>query len=80
MTTMPDSTFIESQVWMAASLCCGCLPRLPVGADIHAMSGSNQIVSEPRCFSASLQVGQFLALQPGGMGLHMMTSYHAGRT
>jgi hypothetical protein len=54
MTTMPKSTFIVRHVWIAASLYCGCLPRLPVGGGTQAISGSNQIVREPRCFSASL--------------------------
>ena len=49
---MPKSAFIGRHVWIAASLYCGCLPRLPVGGGTQTMSGSNQIVREPRCFSA----------------------------
>lgn len=45
-----------------------------------ALSGSNQMVSEPGRFSASLQVGQFPVLSLGGMGLLMQTSYQAGFT
>jgi hypothetical protein len=50
------------QVWIAASLSSRCRPRLPVGAASHVMPGSNQIVSDPRRFSASLWAGQFLVL------------------
>ena len=42
------------------------------------MAGSNQIASEPRRLSALLQLGQFLVLQVGGMGLLMQPSYYAG--
>jgi len=68
------------QVWIAASLSSDCRPRLPVGAVSQVMAGSNRIVSEPRRFSASLWVGQFLVLQAGGLGLLMPSSYHAGFT
>jgi hypothetical protein len=50
---MPNSTYMVKQVWIAASLKLGCRPRFPVGAGLHTMSGSNQIVSDPRCRSAS---------------------------
>lgn len=33
---------------------------LPAGGGTQNMSGSNQIAGEPRCYSASLQAGQFL--------------------
>lgn len=59
---MPKRTFIVRQVWIAASLYCGCRPRLPAGGGTQTMFGSNQIVRDPRCFSASLQAGQFLVL------------------
>jgi hypothetical protein len=62
MSTMPNSTFIERQVWIAASLQVSWWPRLPVGAASHVMVGSNQMVSEPRRSSASLQAGQLLVL------------------
>jgi len=39
-----------------------CRPRFPVGFAAHAMSGSNQIVSEPRLLSALLYAGQFRVL------------------
>src|SRR6056297_2036277 len=61
-SAMPKRTFIVRHVWIAASLYCGCRPRLPVGGGTQTMSGSNQIVREPRCFNASLYVGQFLVL------------------
>lgn len=51
---MPNRTFIVRQVWMAASLQAGCRPRLPVGLASHVISGSDQIVSGSRRFSASL--------------------------
>jgi hypothetical protein len=51
---MPNSTFMVKQVWIAASLKLGCRPRFPVGAGLQTISGSNQIVSDPRCRSASL--------------------------
>src|SRR6056297_686271 len=54
LRAMPKMTFIVRHVWIAASLYCGCRPRLPVGGGTQTMSGSNQIVREPRCFSASL--------------------------
>jgi hypothetical protein len=64
---MPKRTFIVGHVWIAfvgktvprtvflpsIPLYRGWRPRLPVGGGTHAMSGSNQIVREPRCFSAS---------------------------
>jgi hypothetical protein len=62
MSTMPNSTFIERQVWIAASLQVRWRPRLPVGAASQVMAGSNQMVSEPLRLSASLQAGQFLVL------------------
>ena len=42
------------------------------------MSGSNQIVSDPHCRSASLLANQFVALHFVGTQLLMATSYHAG--
>jgi hypothetical protein len=39
---------------MAASLQVGWRPRLAVGTAFRPISGSNQIVSEPRRFSALL--------------------------
>jgi len=51
---MPNSTFIERHVWIAASLKVCWRPRLPVGAAFQFISGANQIVSEPRHLSASL--------------------------
>jgi len=54
LSAMPKSTFIVRHVWIAASLYSGCRPRLPVGGGTQTMSGSNQIVSEPRRLSASL--------------------------
>jgi hypothetical protein len=54
LSAMPNRTFIVRQLWIAASPYCGCRPRLPVGGGTQTMSGSNQIVSEPRCFNASL--------------------------
>lgn len=50
---MPDSTFIERQVWMAVSLKLCWRLRLPIGAASEVLSGSNRIVSELRGFSAS---------------------------
>ncbi len=51
---MPNSTFIERQVWMTASLELRWRPRLPVGTASQLIAGSNQIVREPRRLSASL--------------------------
>ncbi len=53
-------------------------PRLPVGGACHDISGSNQIDSEPRCFSAVLYEGQFLVLYFVGDQLLIPSSYHAG--
>jgi hypothetical protein len=53
LSGMPNSTFMVKQVWIAASLKLGCRPRFPGGGGFHTMSGSNQIVSEPRRLSAS---------------------------
>jgi DNA replication protein len=53
---------------------------LPVGGACHDISGSNQIDSEPRCFSAVLYEGQFLVLYFVGDQLLMLASYHAGFT
>jgi hypothetical protein len=41
-------------VWMAASLNFRDLPLLPEGLASQFISGSNQIVSDPRRFSAAL--------------------------
>jgi hypothetical protein len=51
---MPNSTFIDKQVWIAASLKLYCRSRLLLGGGLQTMSGSNQTVSDPRCFNASL--------------------------
>ncbi|SPJ29883.1 hypothetical protein TRM7615_03406 [Falsiruegeria mediterranea M17] len=51
---MPNNTFIVRHVWIATSLKLGCRPRLPAGGARAAISGSNQIVSDPRRFNASL--------------------------
>jgi hypothetical protein len=65
---------------------------LPVGFPAHAMSGSNQLVSEPRPFRAfaivmnqwridvSRYSGQFRVLEVGLLGLLIHPSYHAGFT
>ena len=68
---MPNSTFRVRQVWIAASLNCCCRPRLPVGGGVQTISGSNQIDSDPCCFSAVLYEGQFLVLQVAGVDLLM---------
>ena len=44
------------------------------------MSGPNQIVSDPRRFSASLPVGQFSVLHAGLSGLLIHPGYHADFT
>ncbi len=46
----------------ALEQCPGQRVALPVGGACHDVSGSNQIDSEPRCFSAVLYEGQFLVL------------------
>jgi hypothetical protein len=51
---MPNNTFMVRQVWIAASLNFCCRPRLPVDGGRHVIPGSNQIVNDPRCFSALL--------------------------
>jgi hypothetical protein len=53
-SAMPNKTFIERHVWMAASLQACWRPRLPVGRASQLISGSHQIVTEPRRLSASL--------------------------
>lgn len=63
---------------MAASLNSGCRPRLPVGAACHGISGSNQIDSDPRCFSAELYDRQFFVLYFMGDQLLIPASYHSG--
>jgi hypothetical protein len=50
----PNSTFNVRHVWIASSLKLCCRPRLQVGAGIQAISGSNQIDNDPRCFKLSL--------------------------
>ena len=54
LSTMPNSTFMVRQVWIAASLQSGCRPRCPVGAASQVMAGSNQIVRKLRRLSAAL--------------------------
>ncbi len=80
LSGMPNSAFMVRQDWIAASLKLGCLPRFPVGGGFHTMSGSNQIVSDPRCRSASLYVDQFVVLYFVGVRLLMPSRYHAGFT
>ena len=63
---------------MAASLKSGCRPRLPGGAACHDISGSNQIDSEPRRFSAEFYARQFFVLYLAGDQLLMASSYHSG--
>lgn len=43
----------------------GWRPRFPSGAASQVMAGSNQIVSDPRRLSASLQTDQVRVLQVG---------------
>lgn len=75
---MPNSSFIVRQIWMAASLNSGCRPRLPVGVAYHGISGSNQIDSKPRRFSAELYNRQFFVLYFTGVQLLMAARYHHG--
>jgi hypothetical protein len=53
-SAIPNSTFIVRQVWIAESLNIRDLPLLPEGMASQFISGSNQIFSDPRRFSASL--------------------------
>jgi hypothetical protein len=53
---------------------------VPSGEGTQTISGSNQIESEPRCFSAVLYEGQFLVLYFVGDQLLMPISYHTGFT
>ena len=46
------------------------------GAAFRGIAGSNQIVSEPLRFGASVSLGQFRVLQVGG--LLVTTGSHAG--
>lgn len=46
---MPNNTFIKRQVWMAASLQVCPQPRLLASVASQVITGSNQIVSKPRC-------------------------------
>ncbi len=77
---IPNSTLKVTQVWIAASLKQHWRPRFPVGGGAHSNSGSNQIDSDPRCFSAVLYEDQFLVLYFVGDQLLMPLSYHAGFT
>lgn len=65
---------------MAAFLKVRDLPLLPEGSAPQFISGSNQIVSDPRRFSASLQAVQFVVLEVGDVGLLVPISYHTGFT
>jgi len=53
-SAIPKSTFMVRHVWMAASLNVRDLPLLPEGSASQFIPGSNQIVSDPRRFSAAL--------------------------
>jgi hypothetical protein len=53
-SAIPKSTFLVRHAWMAASLNVRDLPLLPEGSASQFISGSNQIVSDPRRFSAAL--------------------------
>ncbi len=50
----PRRTLRVRQAWIAASLHACWRPRRPEGTASHCIEGSNQTVSDPRCFSASL--------------------------
>jgi hypothetical protein len=80
LSGIPNSTFIVRQVWIAASLNLCCRPRLPLGGGDQVISGSNQIVSDPRCFSALLKADQFVVLYLVRAQLLMASSYHTGFT
>ena len=77
--TLPCRAAVK-QVWIAASLNCCCRPRLPLGGGTRIIPGSNQIESDPRCFSAVLYEAQFAVLYFVGAQLFMPSSYHAGFT
>jgi hypothetical protein len=53
-SAIPKSTFMIKQVWISASLKVRDLHLLPEGLASQSISGSNQIVSDPRRFKASL--------------------------
>lgn len=78
LSGIPNSTFSVRQVWIAALLNWHRRPRLPVGGGVQIILGSNPMVRDPRCFSASLQDDQFVVLYLVGAQLLMHPSYHAG--
>ena len=77
---MPNSPFMVRHVRIAASLKSGYRPRLPVGGGPQITSGSNQTVSEPRRFNASLKADQFVFLYLVEFQLRMLSSAQAGFT
>jgi len=76
----PPRTFKVRQLRIAASPKPGCRPRLPVGGGRHVISGSSQIVSDPRRFNATLQADQFVVFSFAGSKLFIPASDHAGVT
>lgn len=65
----PNSAISIRQVWIAAFETVAGRPRRPLGAASHSVSGSNQIRSEPRCFSAALVARQLVVREVEGTGL-----------
>ena len=66
------------QNWIACSLNIWLRPRLPLGWPCQAMFGSSQMSSEPRAFSASLYVFQFVVRYFWGAGF-MRSGYQTSR-
>jgi len=56
------------QNWIASSLKVWLRPRLPFDCPCQRMVGSNQMISEPRDFSASLHAFQLIARYFFGAG------------
>ena len=80
LSGIPNSTFRVRRVWIAALLNWHRRPRLPAGGGVQIILGSNPMLRDPRCFSASLQDDQFVVLYLVGAQLLMHPSYHAGST
>ena len=74
----PNNTFRVRHACIAASLNLCCRPRLPLGGGVQVISGSNQIDSDPRRFSAMVWFDQFVVLYFVGAQLLIPLSYHAG--
>lgn len=73
LSGIPNSTFKLKHVWITTSLNCYCRPRLPFAGGTQAISGSNQLDSDPHRFKLSFVRRPVLCLVlRGGLTAHAL--------